>query len=50
VEGGSTIDRFNVIETAETSRGYSLLFSGHMDTAVRATDIWRRKDPGLMYT
>lgn len=43
---GLLADRFNVIgKLPGTGRGYSLLFNSHMDTAVRATDIWRRKDP-----
>ena len=43
---GLLSDRFNVIgKLPGTGRGYSLLFNSHMDTAVRATDIWRRKDP-----
>jgi len=39
-------DRFNVIGTLPgTGGGYSLLFNSHMDTAVRSTDIWRKRDP-----
>ena len=30
---------------AGTGGGYSLLLNSHMDTAVRATDTWPRKDP-----
>ena len=28
-----------------TGGGYSLLLNSHMDTAVRATDTWLRKEP-----
>ncbi len=41
-------DRFNVMATLPGSGGgYSLLFNSHMDTAVRFTDTWTRKDPHL---
>jgi acetylornithine deacetylase/succinyl-diaminopimelate desuccinylase-like protein len=44
---GLLADRFNVIgKLPGTGGGYSLLFNSHMDTAVRPTDIWRRRDPG----
>jgi acetylornithine deacetylase/succinyl-diaminopimelate desuccinylase-like protein len=39
-------DRFNVVgKLPGTGGGYSLLFNSHMDTAVRSTDIWRKRDP-----
>jgi len=42
---GLLADRFNVLgKLPGTGGGYSLLFNSHMDTAVRAADIWRRKD------
>ena len=28
-----------------TGGGYSLIFNSHMDTSVRATDIWSNRDP-----
>lgn len=43
---GLLADRFNLIgKLPGTGGGYSLLFNSHMDTAVRTTDIWTRKDP-----
>lgn len=43
---GLLADRFNVMgKLPGTGSGYSLLFNSHMDTAVRASDIWRRRDP-----
>jgi acetylornithine deacetylase/succinyl-diaminopimelate desuccinylase-like protein len=43
---GLLADRFNVIgKLPGTGGGYSLLFNSHMDTAVRSTDIWRKRDP-----
>lgn len=43
---GLLADRFNVLgKLPGTGGGYSLIFNSHMDTAVRATDIWRRRDP-----
>src|SRR3954462_6020802 len=43
---GLLADRYNVIgKLAGSGGGYSLLFNAHMDTAVRATDIWRRRNP-----
>jgi acetylornithine deacetylase/succinyl-diaminopimelate desuccinylase-like protein len=39
-------DRFNVVgKLPGTGGGYSLLFNSHMDTGVRSTDVWRRRDP-----
>lgn len=43
---GLLADRFNVIgKLPGTGGGYSLLFNSHMDTSVRWTDIWRRRNP-----
>jgi acetylornithine deacetylase/succinyl-diaminopimelate desuccinylase-like protein len=43
---GLLADRFNVMgKLPGTGGGYSLLFNSHMDTAVRASDVWRRRDP-----
>jgi len=43
---GLLADRFNVIgKLSGAGRGYSLLFNSHMDTSVRWTDVWRRRDP-----
>jgi len=43
---GLLADRYNVIgRLAGSGGGYSLLFNAHMDTAVRATDVWRRRNP-----
>src|SRR3989338_3482853 len=48
---GLLSDRFNVIgKLPGTGRGYSLLFNSHMDTAVRATDIWSPSIQALWYT
>ena len=45
---GLLSDRFNVMATLPGSGGgCSLLFNSHMDTAVRFTDTWTRKDPHL---
>src|SRR5436190_22691362 len=42
---GLFADRFNVLARLPGSGGgYSLIFNSHMDTAVRATDVWARKD------
>ena len=39
-------ERYNVLATLPGSGGgYSLILNSHMDTAVRASDIWTRKDP-----
>lgn len=43
---GLLADRFNVLARLPgTGGGYSLLLNSHMDTAVRATDVWTRKEP-----
>jgi acetylornithine deacetylase/succinyl-diaminopimelate desuccinylase-like protein len=43
---GLLADRFNVLARLPgTGGGYSLILNSHMDTAVRATDVWTRKDP-----
>ena len=43
---GLLADRFNVLGRLPGSGdGYSLLFNSHMDTSVRASDIWSRNDP-----
>lgn len=43
---GLMADRFNVIgKLAGTGGGYSLLFNSHMDTAIRAEDVWSRREP-----
>ena len=43
---GLLADRFNIIgKLPGRGGGYSLLFNSHMDTAVRSTDIWRKRDP-----
>ena len=42
---GLLADRFNVLaKLPGTGGGYSLIFNSHMDTAVRASDVWTRKD------
>src|SRR5262249_44945686 len=39
-------DRFNVLgRLAGTGGGYSLILNSHMDTAVRSTDVWTRRNP-----
>src|SRR5262249_227424 len=45
-------DRFNVPgrfkvlgRSAGTGGGYSLILNSHMDTAVRSTDVWTRRNP-----
>jgi acetylornithine deacetylase/succinyl-diaminopimelate desuccinylase-like protein len=39
-------DRYNVLACLPGSGGgYSLILNSHMDTAVRATDVWTRKEP-----
>jgi acetylornithine deacetylase/succinyl-diaminopimelate desuccinylase-like protein len=39
-------DRFNVLARLPGSGGgYSLILNSHMDTAVRATDVWTHRDP-----
>jgi acetylornithine deacetylase/succinyl-diaminopimelate desuccinylase-like protein len=39
-------DRFNVLgRLPGTGGGYSLILNSHMDTAVRSTDVWTRKNP-----
>ena len=43
---GLLAERPNVLARLPgTGGGYSLLFNSHMDTAVRATDVWCRTDP-----
>ena len=43
---GLLADRFNVLARLPgTGGGLSLLLNSHMDTAVRATDVWSRTDP-----
>lgn len=43
---GLLADRFNVLARLPGSGGgYSLILNSHMDTAVRATDTWTRKEP-----
>ena len=45
---GLLSDRYNVMATLPgTGGGCSLLFNSHMDTAVRFTDTWTRRDPHL---
>jgi acetylornithine deacetylase/succinyl-diaminopimelate desuccinylase-like protein len=44
---GLLADRFNVLGRLRgTGGGYSLIFNSHMDTSVRATDVWSTLDPG----
>jgi acetylornithine deacetylase/succinyl-diaminopimelate desuccinylase-like protein len=39
-------DRYNVLARRRGSGGgYSLIFNSHMDTSVRATDVWSHVDP-----
>ena len=43
---GLLADRFNVLARLPgTGGGYSLILNSHMDTAVRSTDTWSRRDP-----
>jgi len=43
---GLSPERYNVLGTWRgTGGGYSLIFNSHMDTAVRAYEIWRVRDP-----
>ena len=43
---GLLADRYNILgKLPGTGGGYSLLFNSHMDTVVRATDVWIYTDP-----
>ena len=43
---GLLAERFNVLARLPgAGGGYSLILNSHMDTAVRVTDTWSRKDP-----